>query len=757
MITAMIAFAIVACKDDFNEEEFLRLQSELKLKQDEVMRQRNDSTSEEAVREYIAAANEAGDLLSVSLIVRENGNALPGVTVTLSSGTTNEISSGRAKAVTTGITDATGNVVFDRVTIGSGTATFSKTGYVTATATYKFAPVSAPIQIQVPNANGNGNITRFIMPPKRFEEGVVQMLSATASEGSTATISGKVTIENDLTNLTPEVPTGIVLRANLTGLISSPQAFFTSYALADNSTLGRATIAADGSYTMIVPATAASSGTTIEFIVPNIEGTCRIAVNGYENGNGITAALQAPEYRNVPTGWGPAISASSVPFVPGARIVVPAAPATGSGLSFDFKPVPRSLVTGAITSVTGTDLGTTRYKIASRGTFAVPIATPAVTIKDGGGSGATATASLQLVAKDLTVTNRGTGYADVLLAIRATVQGGGPDVTLSTTTAVIATPGGMLPEALNLVNVDGNNGGFGPDDAPIILDPTTVYTGFYITVFGAGANGAVSANTVVDLNAVNITLGGSGFTSMPTFEFTGGSPSIEVVEFKLLWDVTPVMAAGTDYAVIPAMTISYPQSPTQQGSVSNLVDVINPNGTQSDANKTLASELTILGGDIVKNTPAAAIRTNSSSTGQPSVLTANIPSLNASFAFGNATDIDLTTGQIVNEPAAVSVGQGYNVQLTGQIVPSITGAPGSGGSLIFVYNAANFSNETKEWQYDPNSTAIVITNPGSGYLRNLNQRGQQISNLPTLLDVQAGKSYTLNFDFGTGERRVNIN
>jgi hypothetical protein len=36
MIAAMIGLAIISCKDDFNEEDFLRLQSELKLKQDEV-------------------------------------------------------------------------------------------------------------------------------------------------------------------------------------------------------------------------------------------------------------------------------------------------------------------------------------------------------------------------------------------------------------------------------------------------------------------------------------------------------------------------------------------------------------------------------------------------------------------------------------------------------------------------------------------------------------------------------------------------
>jgi hypothetical protein len=763
MIAVMTGLAIISCKDDFNEEDFLRLQSELKLKEDEVMRQRFDSASEEAVKEYIAALNEAGDLLAVSLVVRENGNALPGVTVTLSSGTPQEASAGgRANAVTTGTTDASGTVVFDRVTIGAGTATFSKTGYVTATATYDFGTPPAPTAIQVANQNG-GTITKYVPPVKQFESAAVPMISATLSEGSTATISGKVTIENDLTNLTPEVPSGLVLRANLTSLLAGTQTFFTSYVLADNNTLGRATIAADGTYTMVVPAAAA--GTTINFIIPNIEGTCRMAVNGYDNGTGTAVALPSPEYRSVPTGWGPGTTTSgTIPFVAGARVVVPAAPASGSGLSFNLTPVPTSLATGDINSNTENNVGNsgTFYRIASRGSFSLPISTPTVTV-NGGTFPATANAFLQLSVPSITIVSSGGGYdALVGLELWATQQAGN-DILLTST----AGPGGSGDfftsgnkiQQLDLTAINGNNGGFGADDLPIPLSSNVIYTGFYLKVINGGAgpitDAVLTPNFVVDLARINIATGGSGFTSAPSFTFSAGNPVIQVLDFPLFWDITPVMSAGTDYAVIPSFNIVVPQTYSQPGSTSSSVNTFNPNGTADQANQTLQSQLTISAGDIVKKYPGRTLRTMTRSSSQPTILTdfTNLFPQNAKFTF-TLFSFDQTTGAITGVPVIDNAGNGYGSQLTGQIVPTIAGAPGSGATIKFSYNGADYNSNTMEWQF---VNQMSITSQGSGYLVNLNQRGSQNQSLPASQVVQPGKTYTVNFDYGSGQRRAQVN
>ncbi|HEY0654814.1 MAG TPA: hypothetical protein VGD65_16870, partial [Chryseosolibacter sp.] len=109
LMAAITSLAILSCKDDFNEEDFLQKQADLKLRQDSVNRRRDkallDTLSKEAVQEWIAATNESGDLMAVTLMVRENGVPVQGVSVSLTSSTPNEISSGRTKAIQTGVTD----------------------------------------------------------------------------------------------------------------------------------------------------------------------------------------------------------------------------------------------------------------------------------------------------------------------------------------------------------------------------------------------------------------------------------------------------------------------------------------------------------------------------------------------------------------------------------------------------------------------------------------------------------------------------
>ena len=761
IIAASFAFAFVACKDDFNEEDFLRLQSELKLKQDEVIRQRIDSASEEAVKEYIAAANEAGDLLAVSLVVRENGNALEGVTVTLSSGTPNEISAGRAKATTTGTTDASGMVVFDRVTIGSGTAQFSKQGYVSATATYDFGLPGQPLAIQtsVPSANGGTTtVTRYAPPLKRFEEAAVTMISATPSNGSTATITGKVTIENDLTNTTPEVPAGIVLRANLTPLVGPTQGFFTSYVLADNSTLGRATIATDGTFTMTVPATAAN--TNITLIVPNIEGTSRMAVNGYDNGTGTIVPLpNGPEYRDVPTSWGPQAVAgfgNIVPAVAGAKLVFPAPPVAGAGLAFDFTPVPRPLsLTGQaflIASAQATQLETATYRIKSRGNYSNG-PTPTVTVNGGDGM-ATALAQMRTYVSALTVSAVGSNYNGNVPVNLVRVSNN--DVETIVASINVPSQNGSLPSTINLASFAGTEG----------FDPAMQHTlnidtkSLKITVAG---NGIITGTFKTEVFQV-LVAGGQGFTSAPTFVFSGGgladgSPDhaqIEVLDFPVNWTIEPNNSASTDYAIVPGFTIDYPAAVLDNGPGSQTdVDVFSVSGTNENGGNnaiSLQSRLTISSGDVVKRDPAQQLRTKQKSGKKPTIIVTTATPVQARKTF-LAQDFD-TDGSIISFPGNMtgSNGVGYAAPLTASIQPTIAGAPGSGAAAAL--NSA-FDATTLEYQWNGN---FSVMSRGSGYLRNLNQRGMENAvGMTMTVAVQAGKTTAVEIKYGTGNRKVNIN
>jgi hypothetical protein len=483
-----------------------------------------------------------------------------------------------------------------------------------------------------------------------------------------------------------------------------------------------------------------------------------MAVNGYDNGTGIAVGLATPEYREVPTIWGVNIAESAIPEVIGARVIVPVAPAAGSGLSFEFTPVGRSLFAGTISGSTPTNFNIINnnifYRISNRGSFSNP-ATPTVTISGGGGQGATATAKLQTLIKAIQITNRGEGYgAQVTLRFRVLLEN---DNFNNLSSVVINTvDNGKLPEYLDLENIDAD--GFGTDDSPIEVLEDAI--GFALVITDASTTAAEFTPTfVTDLKSITIDDGGMGYTSAPTITVNGGTgTTAEVVQFPVFWNVNPVMGSGTDYAIIPEFTIHYPQSQSQNGSTSTNIDSYHQNGTLDDNNVAVRDQLTISAGDIIKKFPRD-FRTIIQSHGKPSMTIKTIEPKDAKFSF-IANSISETTGAITAVPS-VTAGAGYNSKITAQIVPTIEGAPGSGAILEFTYDPDNYSSTSGEWTFVPSGqdvTTMAIANPGRGYLKNLNQRGTEGPALPaSLQSVQAGKTYNLNFKYGTGKRDVDVN
>lgn len=618
-----------------------------------------------------------------------------------------------------------------------------------------FGTPAAPQQIQVSNPNGNGTITKYLPPNKRFEEGLITMFSTTPSSGSTATIRGRVTIENDVTNITPEVPAGVVIRANMANLASTVVApFIVSYTLADNSALGVATVAANGDYVMTVPATAL--GVNIPLIIPNIEGTCRMAVNGYDNGTGVAIPLAAPEYRDVPTSWGPqalGVGGTSIPGVVGARIVVPNAPAAGSGFALDFVRLGKSISTGTINSSSSAQaVGSNYYRINSRGSYSA--VAPTVTIS-GNGTGATATSQLRTMITSISLTNAGTGYTTpISLRINATLADGSTQ-PLSTATIVFA--GSTVPSSIsNLTNVDGDNGGFGADDAQLLV-PTNATSLSLVLEDEAGTGATITSTSLTELASVTITNGGSGYSTAPTISLSGGgladgSPShasVQVLEFPVQWEVFPNNTATSDYPILPDFTITAGPSAVTGAGSSTVLDLYGANSFLESNDLDIQSAFMLQNGDIVKRYPALRYIVSFQTDVTPQLIIDDETQANNRLTF-LATDIN-SSGQITSNPTATAFGNGYNSPLSATVVPAIAGAPGS-GALIEV--TSTHSTATGEYTY----SSSVTTNPGSGYLPNLNQRSAQNSTFTNQVNaVQAGKSYTVDIIYGTGLRKVFVN
>jgi hypothetical protein len=740
MIAAMIMLAIGACKDDFNENDFLRDQQALV-----------DSASEQATKEFIKAANEAGDLLAVTLMARENGIPVQGVTVTLTSSSAIAISSGRTKAEQTGLTDVTGNVIFERVTIGAGIITFRKTGYVGSSAKVDFGEPSVPIEIPATENSPK----KFLPPTKRSESAIIPMYSATPNSASTATITGKATIENDVTNTTQEVPAGVVIRADLTALVTLPvNDFISDFAFEDNTSLGVATVAANGTYIMTVPATAA--GLNIGLIIPNIEGTSRMAVSGYDNGTGqITTLTNGPEYRDVPTSWGPQASVgfgNIVPEVAGAKLVFPPAPPVGTGLTFDVAPVPQAIGGGIISSAATQEINGAYYKINKRGNYSAG-PNPTVTIKGGGGLGAKAFVSMRTYVSAITINNVGAGYIGNASINIVRVRDN--DTEVEESNIIVPTIGGKLPSTIDLASFAGATGFTASN--PILLFPNL--KALKMTVTGGGVGAQVTGTFRTELHELQVQSGGAGYTGIFTFEFNGGgladgSPdhaSVAAVDFPVQWTITPNNSNASDYSVLPTFSVSYPPSPLGLINNDSDVEVWSVSGV-SEGTSSLTSRLTISSGDVVQKEAARILKTIKQSGRPPSVTMSSLFSVNARRTL-TAANIHPVEGYITSIPNgdALTNGMGYNFPITMSFQPAIAGAPG-GGAVFTLTNIFDVNSLEYNWE-----GGFSVESIGSGYLQNLNRKPVETGVFPTIISAQPGKTYIAHIHYGTGNRQVNVN
>lgn len=752
--------SLTGCKNEFEDEVFLRKQSQAKLRYEREQDSRDSAEVnfyiEAEVQSYIEALNTTGDLLSVTMLMRENGNPLEAVTVTLTTGTPEAEgeTEGRAKTTLTGQTDASGNVTFENVVIGRGTISFAKPGYLSSTAAVNFGYPSGPVAIDV-SVNG-AEVTRYAPPAKRHESGVVNMFSTDLANSNTAIITGRVTIENDVTNLTPEYPVGQKIRANLASFSSGgTPAFFVpgSFAFADDHSIGVGTIGEDGMYSLIVPATA--TGKALGLIIDNIVGTRRTAVNGYDNGSGsIVTLADGPQYIDVPTRWGPqAGGTSAIPTVIGARVVIPPPPPAGAGLDFDFTPVPRQFAqqSSLFSSSVGTEAQNIVLRINNRGNFGNSLVSPEVVFSGGGGTGAQATAEVETYLSKVVVTNPGAGYVGpITLTINAQDQSG---TKFPLGVGQVDPVNGGLPLVIDLTSIAGD--GWGADDDPEYIDPSAGYTLVSLDVssppIGAGAQQAVVDPTfVTQLNLIEISEPGSGYTSAPTIQIThpnhGVVPAtVEILDFKVFWELSPNNSASTDYALLPEnLEIIFPTTKFFQQTSDDVVDQVSHNGVVEENDLPLLETLMTQNGDVVKKNPGVVLRTTEMWGVEPYVLITPVETSPARAAFSSIFSIDQTSGAIISFPTQQGLESGYATPITGQIVPSIAGAPGSGATLRFT---STLDQTTREWDWTGNP---VVTTPGSGYLRNLNRKASQGYSATGALSVQAGKSYIVNISYGTG-------
>ena len=761
IVVAIVSLTIFSCKDNFNEEDFLKLQSDLRLKQDSINRARNQAalvaeTTAQAAS-LVKTLNEAGELMGYTLLARENNVPLVGVVVTISTGSDQTIASGRTAAVLTATTGADGNAVFDKVQIGLGTISFSKTGYASASAQVNFGTV--PAFTTVSTIVGGTTVLRYLPPAKQFRTDVVQLYAKTG--GTSATVKGKIRIQTDLTNATTEAPpVGTIIAGDFSLLAFAPAGNLSNYVF-DTGSFGSALTDAAGNYSMTVPATIA--GYQLTLVMPTLQLNQTIAVNKVDG-----VAIPA-EYRSTPAMFGPNAGGinNTISTIIGAVANFSTPPVQGAGLNFTIAVRPKGLGSSTWNTSSGADfnpnaggtqsadfgnpasfdIGETVFQVTNRGSAYTK--SPVFTITGGAGTGAVLKASLRGFFSGSTISG-GSGYAvgnliDVIFNLKDT---GTPVTTqaiasFTATVLTVSSPGG----AITSLTLPTAGAGFstnwttsGLSKGFDILNFETVVT----TNTGVGTLATGNMATSAEIQHIQLSSTGSGYTSASIIAIDGGA-LMTIREFRTQWNFTA-----------PTKTVAYSVLPTAvnlEYTGLNFGTTLSANFASNGGNVGIIDALDLVAGDPVFANSGETYRSALYSAAAPKIIESANGSVKAKADV--VVNTNGTVGGLTTTGANFNAGDGYNAVPTVTIAPTIATAPGT-GAVISVQSGTTFNAQTGEYQW---ATLNDVLNGGSGYLPNLNQTttsGSAPIN-PNVPLVKVGQTYTVDYDYGTGFRIINFN
>ncbi|MFA9214164.1 MAG: hypothetical protein ACEQSR_10015 [Candidatus Methylacidiphilales bacterium] len=577
---------------------------------------------------------------------------------------------------------------------------------------------------------------------------------------ATAILSGKVSYQNDLTNLNKEnVPANTIVTATID---ASDAAFKTNYINVPNTGIlaslnsGKIVQFAyegffydstdnNGNYSIPVPAGIA--GLPIKINSSDIVSDQKV----FEN-TGVSGFNRTTSYRTI---FSPDQIPTPVPNAGGAEVLF----LTGSGAT-------------AFATISGNGQ-IDRINITSGGTGYV--APPKITITGGGGTGATAAATINNgVITSINIINGGTGYSSEPTisissgsgaSVTATVGGGGSVVSIAlinsgngyTSTPNITISAPSLPggtTATATANVSGGritsvtltNGGSGYTTAPsITIDPAP----------SGGINATASAAfSGFSVQSVTLTNPGFGYTGAPTVTFsdpslsTGTKATGSAIFDPATGSVIGISISnpGSGYFSAPSVTLSSGSGASGQAVFSGR-SITGFTITNAGANYTTAPKVKITGGGGT-GAAATAIVNNGRLIGltitNPGQGYTSAPTIELIAGGGAQASIVISNGQ-VSAINIVNGGSQYTGAPTVVINPIPLNGPG-GGATATVNIDANGS-----------LTSVTITNPGSGYIGgNIPSIAEPFSLNPSAVDnkinVKPGLNYIRDIYYGTGKK-----
>lgn len=335
---------------------------------------------------------------------------------------------------------------------------------------------------------------------------------------------------------------------------------------------------------------------------------------------------------------------------------------------------------------------------------------PTVGFTGGGGSGATATATVGGGVSGVSVTTVGAGYSTASVAFSG---GGGAGATADATitggvTAVNVTSGGSGYTGTPTVSFFGGGGTGATATATVVANVVTAITvtnhgtGYTsaptVTISGGSGTGATATAAVSGVvSAITVTAPGTGYTSAPTVTITGdGSGATATASVTASGVVTVTITdGGSGYTSAP--TVTFTGGGGSGASATALVDSTGVSGVtviDGGSGFTSAPNITFVGGGgigatgTVLLTPTSVAKVNVTSGGQNYHLTPNATAygLNGS-QYGVTLRPVIANGQVI----AVNVlngGSGITTNMQVYFTPDNLGKsnqdPGTGATAEIV-------------------------------------------------------------------------
>lgn len=780
----VMALGVASCSDEFNEEEFIEKQADLaeskaaadhqraleviqaqlqstldaieaqKNADDELarlqamlnqelqmlmqsIRDKNDST---AAANYLAAYRAAGLFTEFTVVVNDrDGEPLADAEVRVSS---------IADAVTTG---ADGMAVFTDVVVGNNLLTVTSDDVLDFRANVVFNRLNIE----------RINTTNPVVEPTTAML-ALNLFAELASSDEVGTISGTVTIETDLTNDTPEFPTGAAVSADLSNYLNSNNVIafqdpnlgaVNSMALTEGD-LGVGEIdPATGNYELKVPI--AGNGSNVNLIFPEITADQTLAISE-RDGNEIPAEIATvPARFNLNN-----VIAPDVEPVQGYEVVVNEPATIGSGFELNYTKMPFDIANAANGGFFG-DLDDAKRSTEFSDEFGRQTARVTLSLESrGSGYESSPTVSvgtdsigygwLRMWASALNVVDEGTGYGaeqPVDITLRVYQRGGGQfDQFIKTVTS---DADGTLPTDLEFEATDE----FGSEN---ILQAGYAIDSVGIIVSGAGSDAEISPVIVSEMYGVTLdNLNNSdldeSYTEFPNLTITGGTTNATVSVTTANRYFIDIANVGTGYTIEPTFTFT--------GTVDQGGGDISQSTTGNIAYRSRQSP-----GQDTETSFSLFIQIDGEGGLEPQNESFSLQTLPFNYWVGEPVlsqdlftqqlevgvqILDQDEGSLVGN--VVTSGANYDENRTVTVTPRIAGIGGAGFEWVF---NDNFDASIGRYDYAFNDN--IVSN-GSGYKANLNILKEDPVGASTAnVFVRRGETTTVDRYYGTGVRLENV-